>query len=65
MSVNTALNNQPTHQCTFCGITNATLKGVMISDPGVNICQECVLLCVDLVFGHSAKHEGGDHREAH
>ncbi|CZV40381.1 ClpX C4-type zinc finger protein [Enterobacter asburiae] len=43
-------NLQPTHKCSFCGIDDKSLKGVMIAGPGVSICSDCVKLCVDIVF---------------
>lgn len=58
MSANsTGVNIQPTHKCSFCGKNNVELSGVMIAGPGVSICQECVFLCVEIVFEKSAKAE--------
>lgn len=55
MSVITKNANEiPTHKCSFCGIDNVSLKGVMVAGPGVSICQECVLVSVKAVFSYSA-----------
>lgn len=56
MSVtSTEVNIQPTHKCSFCGKTNVEVAGVLVAGPGVSICQDCVFLCVEMVFKHSAK----------
>lgn len=52
-------NTQPTHKCSFCGIDNVELKGVMVAGPGVSICSDCVELCVGIVF----KKAKGDRNE--
>ncbi|ENZ0431535.1 MULTISPECIES: ClpX C4-type zinc finger protein [Klebsiella pneumoniae complex] len=44
------VNIQPTHKCSFCGVTNIEVSGVLIAGPGVSICQKCVFLCVEIVF---------------
>ncbi|MEP8780273.1 ClpX C4-type zinc finger protein [Enterobacter ludwigii] len=49
------VNIQPTHKCSFCGKTNVDAAGVFIAGDGVSICQECVFLCVEIVFKHSAR----------
>ena len=49
------VNIQPTHRCSFCGKTNVEVAGALIAGDGVSICQECVLLCVEIVFKHSAR----------
>ncbi|HBM2776597.1 ClpX C4-type zinc finger protein [Enterobacter cloacae] len=49
------VNIQPTHKCSFCGKTNVEVAGVLIAGDGVSICQECVFLCVEIVFKHSAR----------
>lgn len=46
----TQVNIQPTHKCSFCGVTNIEVLGVLIAGPGVSICQKCVFLCVEIVF---------------
>lgn len=54
-ATSTEVNIEPTHKCSFCGKTNVEVAGVLVAGPGVSICQECVFLCVELVFKHSAK----------
>ncbi|EOW0204839.1 ClpX C4-type zinc finger protein [Klebsiella pneumoniae] len=49
------VNIQPTHKCSFCGVTNIEVSGVLIAGPGVSICQKCVFQCVDIVFQHAEK----------
>ncbi|HGU9994602.1 ClpX C4-type zinc finger protein [Klebsiella pneumoniae] len=44
------VNIQPTHKCSFCGMTNIEFSGVLIAGPGVSICQKCVFLCVEIFF---------------
>ena len=54
-ATSTKVNIQPTHKCSFCGKTNVEVAGVLVAGPGVSVCQECVFLCVEIVFKHSAK----------
>ncbi|MGQ6015113.1 ClpX C4-type zinc finger protein [Serratia sp. IR-2025] len=54
------VNRIATHKCSFCDTDNINLKGVIIAGPGVSICQECVLLCVEIVFNHSAGRRDDD-----
>lgn len=49
------VNAFPTHICSFCGLDNHEAKGVMVAGPKVNICQNCISICVDLVFKRSAE----------
>ncbi|MCH0685618.1 hypothetical protein KVQ01_11365 [Escherichia coli] len=48
----------PTHKCSFCDKNNNQVKH-MIVGPGVSICDECVLLCIETIFGRD-KPEGKD-----
>jgi ATP-dependent Clp protease ATP-binding subunit ClpX len=41
----------PELQCSFCGKTQGQVV-LLITGPGVNICDDCVGLCVDIVFEH-------------
>ncbi|HAT2600275.1 TPA: ClpX C4-type zinc finger protein [Citrobacter freundii] len=54
-ATSTNVNIQPTHKCSFCGKTNVEIAGVLVVGDGVSICQECVFLCVEIVFKHSAR----------
>lgn len=49
------VNIQQTHKCSFCGVSNVELTGVLIAGPGVSICQKCVFLCVEIVFKYAEK----------
>ncbi|MEB2937278.1 ClpX C4-type zinc finger protein [Klebsiella variicola] len=49
------VNIQPTHKCSFCGVSNVEFTGVLIAGPGVSICQKCVFLCVEIVFKYAEK----------
>ncbi|MGE2951334.1 ClpX C4-type zinc finger protein [Klebsiella pneumoniae] len=51
----TEVNAQATHKCSFCGASNIEVAGVLITGPGVSICQKCVFQCVDIVFQHAEK----------
>jgi ATP-dependent protease Clp ATPase subunit len=51
-------NIHPTHKCSFCGINNLEAVGVMVSGPGVCICQDCIYICVELVFSAASAKEG-------
>ena len=44
----------PTHARSFCGKNNHQVEGILIAGPGVSICQDCVFLCIDIVFKNSA-----------
>ncbi|EKB75785.1 ClpX C4-type zinc finger protein [Klebsiella pneumoniae] len=49
------VNIQPTQKCSFCGVTNIEVSGVLIAGPGVSICQKYVFLCVEIVFKYAEK----------
>ena len=51
----TTVNIQPTHRCSFCGVTNVESEGAFIAGPGVSICQKCVFQCVEIIFNQAAK----------
>ncbi|WOU46055.1 ClpX C4-type zinc finger protein [Citrobacter portucalensis] len=42
-------NPHPTHKCSFCGKTNNDVATIIAGD-GVCICDECVYLCVEIIF---------------
>lgn len=42
-------NLHPTHKCSFCGKTNKEVAHIIAGD-GVCICDECVYLCVEIIF---------------
>jgi ATP-dependent protease Clp ATPase subunit len=50
------MSDQPrkTVYCSFCARGEHELDGVLIQGFDVAICQGCVKVCVDIVFGHSA-----------
>ena len=41
--------------CNFCGKPSAEVMSMVITDSGVAICSECVLVCVEVVAGGVAK----------
>lgn len=41
--------------CSFCGVKSTEFNGSLIAGPGGCICQDCVFLCVEVIFKHSAK----------
>lgn len=49
------VNIQPTHKCSFCGVSNTECSGILIAGPGVSICQKCVFQCVEIVFNRAEK----------
>ncbi|EAA9052619.1 hypothetical protein K3U18_003238 [Salmonella enterica] len=42
-------NLYPTHKCSFCGKTNNDVASIIAGD-GVCICDECVFVCVKILF---------------
>lgn len=40
-------------QCSFCGCSTKERKHI-ISGPGANICDKCVLACVEILMGANA-----------
>ncbi|MGY9298394.1 ClpX C4-type zinc finger protein [Citrobacter freundii] len=42
-------NTHPTYKCSFCGKTNNDVATIITGD-GVCICDECVYLCVEVIF---------------
>lgn len=42
-------DNQPNVHCSFCGRPNVQVLK-MIKGPGVNICSECVMICIQFLI---------------
>ncbi|HHT3972970.1 TPA: ClpX C4-type zinc finger protein [Citrobacter freundii] len=42
-------NPHPTHKCSFCGKTNNDVA-TLITGGGACICDECVYVCVEIIF---------------
>ncbi len=57
------VNTHPTHKCSFCDKTNDELR-LIIAGTGVCICNECVLICVEIVFDRYKNGEGEDEPSA-
>lgn len=47
-------NLYPTHKCSFCGKTNNDVASIIAGD-GVCICDECVFLCVEIIFNQNRR----------
>ncbi|EDH3766043.1 hypothetical protein GDA03_21870 [Salmonella enterica subsp. enterica] len=47
-------NLYPTHKCSFCGKTNNDVSLIIAGD-GVCICDECVFICVEIIFKKSRR----------
>ncbi len=50
-AINEKANLHATHKCSFCDRSDidSDVK-VMVTGPGVAICDNCVLLCVEIIF---------------
>jgi uncharacterized membrane protein YadS len=48
--------------CSFCGRDNKQAKE-LIAGPGVYICGECAVLCVEIVAEHAGEPVDGDSEE--
>lgn len=42
-------NQHPTYECSFCGKTNNDVATIITGD-GACICDECVGVCVEIIF---------------
>lgn len=42
-------NPHPTHKCSFCEKTNNDVATIITGD-GACICDECVYVCVEIIF---------------
>lgn len=47
-------NLHPTHKCSFCGKTNNDVATLITGD-GACICDECVHVCVGIIFKQSRR----------
>ncbi|MEB0811787.1 ClpX C4-type zinc finger protein [Citrobacter freundii] len=47
-------NPHPTHKCSFCGKTNNDVATIITGD-GACICDECVYVCVEIIFKHNRR----------
>ncbi|EBV5496103.1 hypothetical protein FNI57_23820 [Salmonella enterica subsp. salamae] len=52
-------NLYPTHKCSFCGKTNNDVSLIIAGD-GVCICDECVFICVEVIFKKSRIARNGE-----
>lgn len=48
------VNKDDLFDCSFCGKPRRDVKFI-VAGPGVNICDECVLLCTELIFAGKTK----------
>lgn len=49
--------------CSFCGKSQETVRN-LIAGPAVFICDECVILCAEIVKEEDAKRQFGDRLDA-
>lgn len=42
--------NNAVHMCSFCGVKSDEYAHSMVSGPGGCICQDCLLICVEIIF---------------
>ena len=40
---------QPLRRCSFCGRTEKQVKKLISGPEGVYICDECVMICADII----------------
>lgn len=52
-------NLYPTHKCSFCGKTNNDVASIIAGD-GVCICDECVFVCVNIIFKQNRRARNGE-----
>lgn len=52
-------NLYPTHKCSFCGTTNNDVASIIACD-GVCICDECVFVCVKILFKKDRRTRNGE-----
>ncbi|ECQ2979860.1 hypothetical protein HVG75_004866 [Salmonella enterica] len=52
-------NLYPTHKCSFCGKTNNDVASIIAGD-GVCICDECVFVCVKILFKQNRRARNGE-----
>lgn len=52
-------NLYPTHKCSFCGKTNNDVASIIAGD-GVCICDECVFVCVKIIFKQNRRARNGE-----
>lgn len=57
--INENANMHPTHKCSFCGKNNNQVRKI-ITGEGVCICDECIFLCVDIIFHPDEGKESGE-----
>ncbi|SAA44387.1 ATP-dependent protease ATP-binding subunit ClpX [Enterobacter hormaechei] len=50
-AINEKANQHATHKCSFCDRSNidSDVKTI-VAGPGVAICDNCILLCVEIIF---------------
>ena len=49
------VNKNPVHVCDFCGKDQNEVDRIIASQNGIDICDECVVLCVEVLLGDKEK----------
>ncbi|EMN1408700.1 hypothetical protein ROS59_000659 [Enterobacter cloacae] len=50
-AINEKANQHATHKCSFCDRSNVDIDvKTIVAGPGVAICDNCILLCVEIIF---------------
>lgn len=55
---------QGDYMCSFCGARSNEYSHVMIAGPGGCICQDCLLIAVDIIFSKAKEKSTGENQSA-
>ena len=64
---NTNGNAKKTEHCSFCGKSEAQVEKLIAGPGDVHICNECVVLCNEIIFDEldNMKYSDGSYRDAY
>ena len=54
----------PPRRCSFCGREEQEVRKLIAGPEGVYICDECVMICGDIIDGEEGRHEDNDEYSA-